>query len=74
LTARHRGSSSPSTAAIIAAVLAALAVLASLVWGMTRWLVLEPRWVLSLRHSLDEAGFRVSSIFSEFADWVRLGR
>lgn len=71
---RGGGSSSPSTAAIIAAIVAALLVLGSLVWVLTRWLVFEPKWALSLRYSLEEANFRVSATVAEFVDWVRLGR
>ena len=70
----HTGASSTSNSAIIAAILAALALLVSLAWGVSRLLVYEPTWVLTLRHSLEEASFRVSATVSEFADWVRLGR
>ena len=34
----------------------------------------EPRWVLSMRHSMDEAGMRASATFAELKDWARLGR
>lgn len=68
------GSSSTTSSAVIAAILAALALLASLAWGVSRLLVYEPTWVLTLRHSLEEASFRVSATVAEFADWVRLGR
>ena len=33
----------------------------------------EPRWWLSLRHALAEAGFRASATWAEFTDWLRLG-
>lgn len=59
---------------MIAAILAALALLTSLAWAVSRLLVYEPTWVLSLRHSLEETSFRVSAAVAEFADWVRLGR
>ncbi len=63
-----------SGTAIAAAVVAALLVLACLVWGIARMLAFEPRWTLSLRHSIAEAGFRASATWAEFGDWVRLGR
>jgi hypothetical protein len=34
----------------------------------------EPRWVLSMRHSMGEAGMRASATFDELKDWARLGR
>lgn len=75
-TARHAraGSRRLSTGAIVAAVLAALLILVCLVWGAARWLAYEPRWVVSLRHSLAEAGWRLSASWDEFSDWARIGR
>ena len=34
----------------------------------------EPRWSISLRHSLAEASWRLSASWDEFSDWARLGR
>jgi hypothetical protein len=67
------GGSELSGGAILAAVLAGLIALACLVWAAFRWLAVEPRWTLPVRHSIAEAGFRASAIWAEFADWVRLG-
>jgi sugar (pentulose or hexulose) kinase len=72
----HRPAEKASTlsgGAILAAVLAALVALACLVWGLFRWRALEPHWLLSLRHSIAEAGFRASATWAEFTDWLRLG-
>jgi hypothetical protein len=63
-----------SGAAIALAALGALVVLACAAWGAAWMLAYEPRWTLSLRHSLAEAGFRASATWAEFADWARLGR
>jgi hypothetical protein len=63
-----------STGAIVAAALAALLIVVCLVWGAARWWAYEPRWMVSLRHSLAEAGWRLSGTWEEFSDWVRLGR
>jgi len=63
-----------SAGAIVAAVLAALLIIVCLVWGFARWYAYEPHWTLSLRHSLAEAGLRMSSTWEELADWARLGR
>jgi hypothetical protein len=68
------GSTSLSTGALVAAVLAALLILACAVWAAVRWYAYEPHWTLSARHSFSEAGLRVSATWGEFADWVRLGR
>jgi hypothetical protein len=73
-----RHTSSPttrlSTGAIVAAAVAALLIVVCLVWGAARWWAYEPRWTVSLRHSLAEAGWRLSASWEEFSDWVRLGR
>ncbi|HEY3830225.1 MAG TPA: hypothetical protein VGL57_13615 [Solirubrobacteraceae bacterium] len=63
-----------STGAIVAAALAALLILLCLVWGAARWWAYEPRWSVSLRHSLAEASWRLSASWDEFSDWARLGR
>lgn len=67
-------SSSPSTAAIVLAVFAGLLALCALIWGIARMQAYEPRWVLSMRHSMAEAGMRASATFDELKDWARLGR
>jgi hypothetical protein len=33
----------------------------------------EPAWAVRVGHSWSEAGYRVSGIWSEFSDWLRLG-
>jgi cobalamin biosynthesis Mg chelatase CobN len=68
------GSKRLSTGAIIAAVLATLLIVACLAWGAARWFAYEPRWIVSLRHSLAEAGWRLSASWDEFSDWARIGR
>jgi cytoskeletal protein RodZ len=71
---RHRSTlSSLSNEAVAVAALAGLLVLLCLAWALARWLVYEPRWMLSGRHSMEEANFRISASLSEFADWMRLG-
>jgi hypothetical protein len=63
-----------STGAIVAAALAALLIVVCLVWAAARWLAYEPRWMVSLRHCIAEASWRLSGTWDEFADWLRLGR
>jgi cobalamin biosynthesis Mg chelatase CobN len=70
----RRTSSSVSTAAIALAAVAALLALACAAWAVARWQAYEPRWTVSLRHAMAEAGFRASATWAEFTDWVRLGR
>ena len=70
---RSQHSSTLSTGAIVAAVLAAVLVLACIGWALARRRAFEPHWLLSLRHAMAEAGFRVSATWAEFGDWVRLG-
>jgi hypothetical protein len=66
-------SSSLSTPAIVVAVIAALLALGCAAWGLARRRAFEPHWLLSLRHAMAEAGFRMSATWAEFADWARLG-
>jgi hypothetical protein len=63
-----------STGALVAAALAALLIVVCLAWAAARWWAYEPRWTVALRHSLAEAGWRLSASWAEFSDWVRLGR
>ncbi len=63
-----------SHAALAAVALAALVVIVCVAWGVARMLAYEPRWTLSLRHAVAEAGFRASATWDEFSDWARLGR
>jgi hypothetical protein len=50
-------------------------VLAALVlWAVARWQAWEPPWLLRWRHATGEAGWRVGNAWSEFTDWLRLGR
>jgi hypothetical protein len=62
-----------SAGAIAIAVAAALIVLGCAAWAIARRRAFEPRWSLSLRHAIAEAGFRASATWAEFIDWVRLG-
>ena len=62
-----------SAGAIAIAVAAALLILGCLAWAIARRRAFEPRWTLSLRHAMAEAGFRVSATWAEFLDWARLG-
>jgi hypothetical protein len=63
-----------SAGALALAILGALLVLGCIVWALGRWLALEPRWAISLTHSLREAFYRASETWAEFGDWARLGR
>jgi hypothetical protein len=66
-------SSGVSGWAILAAALGALLVLACVVWAIFRYGAFEPHWLASLRHSLAEAGYRISETWAELLDWARLG-
>lgn len=69
---RHR-SGGVSALAIVIAALGALLVLACAAWALARRRAFEPHWLLSLRHSMAEAGYRTSATWAEFKDWARLG-
>jgi hypothetical protein len=66
--------SGPSGGAIAIAVVAALIAIGCLVWGISRRRAFEPQWLLSLRHSMAEAGSHASATWAEFTDWMRIGR
>jgi hypothetical protein len=54
--------------------LGALLLLTLLLWGWWRLRGWDPDWAARARHSWREAGYRVSSTWAEFTDWLRLGR
>lgn len=63
----------PAPLLVLALMLGLLLVLAAL-WSAVRWMGFDPPWLRRWRHASQEAGWRVSSAWSEFTDWVRLGR
>ena len=63
-----------SALALVLAILGALLILGCIAWAVGRWLALEPRWTVSLMHSLRESSYRASETWAEFSDWARLGR
>jgi hypothetical protein len=42
--------------------------------ALARWMGYDPPWLGRWRHATEEAGWRASAAWSEFTDWVRLGR
>lgn len=59
---------------IALAVLAGLLALGTVMFGLVRWRAWEPAWADRFGHAAGEAGWRVSSTWAEFSDFVRLGR
>jgi hypothetical protein len=56
------------------AILAGLMALTGLGFGVARWVGWQPAWADGVRHAAGEAGWRASSTWAEFADFVRFGR
>lgn len=56
------------------AALMALAALGAIVYGAIRFTGWAPAWAPRARHAVAEAGWRASSTWAEFADFVRFGR
>ena len=54
--------------------LGALLLLALAIWGWARLRGWDPGWAMRARHAWGEAGFRTTTTWSEFTDWLRLGR
>jgi len=70
-----RDSNAGTPAPIVAlGLLGALLALGGLAYALVHWFAWDPRWGRSARHALGEAGWRAGNTWSEFADWVRLGR
>jgi hypothetical protein len=72
-TASTSGGGTPAPVVALG-VLGALLALGGLLYGLAHWLAWDPRWAQRLRHAVAEAGWRAGNTWSEFADWVRLGR
>lgn len=69
------GRSDDLPAAIVGlGVLAVLLALTGIAWLLARTLAWDPAWGASVRHACEEAGWRVSGTWSDFTDWIRLGR
>jgi hypothetical protein len=73
LTADESDAGTPAPVVALA-VLGGLLALGGLLYGLGHWLAYDPRWSRRLRHAIAEAGWRAGNTWSEFADWVRLGR
>jgi hypothetical protein len=74
-TSTAKGGDRPLSSTTIAiVVLAALLILACAGWALARQRAFEPLWLVSLRHASAEAAFRASASWSEFTDWIRIGR
>jgi len=73
--AASNGGGSDRTALVIALIaLGALLLAALALWGTARTRGWDPAWVARMRHAWGEAGFRTTSTWAEFTDWLRLGR
>ena len=64
----------PPVPVVLLAILAGLLALGALLFALVRWRAWDPAWGVRLRHAAGEAGWRASSTFAEFTDFVRLGR
>lgn len=64
----------PAPWVVMLAVIAGLALLLLLIAAIARWRAWDPPWLRRARHSCAEATWRVSGTWSEFTDWVRIGR
>jgi hypothetical protein len=71
-SATHERDRTPLLVALVAA--GALLLLGLLLWGWARMRGWDPPWLARTRHGWGEAGFRTTSTWSEFTDWLRMGR
>ena len=56
------------------AIMLGILALAGLLIGTARWRAWQPAWADRVRHAAAEAGWRASSTWAEFTDFVRFGR
>ncbi len=63
----------PAPLLVLALMMGLLLVLGAL-WAAVHWAGFDPPWLQRWRHASHEAGWRASAAWSEFTDWVRLGR
>lgn len=56
------------------AILGGIMALGGLLVALVRWRGWEPAWADDFRHAAGEAGWRASSTWAEFTDFVRFGR
>ncbi len=69
----HPAGGTPAAVVALAAIAVLLVLLAAL-WGLARWLGLDPEWWRSLRRVFVEAGWHAEAAWADFADWIRVGR
>jgi hypothetical protein len=75
IAARHTSTATAAPFPILAlALLVGLFALAGLLLMLARWRAWQPHWLERFRHAAEEAGWRASSTWAEFADFVRFGR
>ena len=70
----NAGAPEPPVPVLLLVIIAALLAAAALAFALVRFLAWEPLWAVRFRHAAGEAGWRASSTFSEFTDFVRMGR
>jgi hypothetical protein len=59
---------------VVLVVVGVLLVIALALVAAARWWAWQPGWLVRWRHATAEAGYRASSAWAEFGDWLRLGR
>jgi hypothetical protein len=73
--ARDTGPDAGDRAAILLLVVfAGLSLLGAVLWALARWQAWDPPFLARWRHATGEAGWRAGNAWSEFTDWLRLGR
>lgn len=69
------GTGHDRTALVVALIaLGALLLAALALWGLSQTRGWDPPWAARVRHAWGEAGFRTTSTWAEFTNWLRLGR
>lgn len=73
--ARDTGPDAGDRAAVVLLlVFGALFLLGAVLWALARWQAWDPPFMQRWRHATGEAGWRAGNAWSEFTDWLRIGR
>jgi len=73
-TTVHHSPGNHTAAVVLLLLVAAVLIVGGLVYAIVDRAATEPEWLLRMRHSVGEAGWRVGNWWAEFVDFLHIGR